>query len=113
MLDAWDVNEGLDMVDRAVVREVNEEVEIGGGFKTWTYVGLLNLSEPPVNKVHLGFVFSIRASGIVKDKTEEHTGGKFFTTKELQQDIKNFEPWSQSLIPHLDGIIALSRGKAV
>lgn len=112
MLDAWDVNEGLDMVDRAVQREVNEEVILSDGLKSWMYVGLLNSCENPVDKVHLGLVFTIKTKGCVVDNTTEHIQGRFFSVEELKQELKQFEEWSKMLIPHLDGIVEMSRGKA-
>jgi predicted NUDIX family phosphoesterase len=103
---------GRDFYERAVQRELHEELRIDGEFHT-RIVALLNDDSTPVGRVHLGVVH-------VCDLTDENvsrgeaslTELRFLSFQELQNRREQLESWSQFCLDHLEVLASVRRSAA-
>ncbi|MDK2885984.1 MAG: hypothetical protein PWP54_542 [Thermosipho sp. (in: thermotogales)] len=78
-------------------REVNEEVDVE--IKTLNYVGVINVVDTPVSRVHVGlcYIADVKYKGLVeKDKFQE-----IFTNSPLDF-IGEMEGWSKAVVEYLE-----------
>ncbi|MCI0624476.1 MAG: hypothetical protein L0387_22990 [Acidobacteria bacterium] len=95
---------GRDFYDRAVQRELHEELRIDGEFRT-RIVALLNDDSTPVGKVHLGVVHFCELTHENVSRGEVSlTELRFLPAQELQRRREHLESWSQFCLDHLDVI---------
>ncbi len=89
----------------AMIRELNEEVEITTPYSQWI-AGLINDDSSDVGKVHFGivYVFVLEYPG-VNPREKSINEAKFVTMSSLQKDIKKYESWSQICIADIDTLI--------
>jgi predicted NUDIX family phosphoesterase len=100
---------GRDFYNRAVQRELHEELRTDGVFRT-RIVALLNDDSTPVGKVHLGVVH-------VCDLTHENvsrgeaslTELRFLAMHELHNRREQLETWSQFCLDHLERLASVGR----
>ncbi len=81
--------------EQAMHREINEEVDLGAGILTTTYLGLLNDDQDQVGQVHLGVVYLIQlVNARLKLKEKVYRGGRFRTYDQLTKVRDRMENWS-------------------
>ncbi len=92
---------------RAVEREINEELRLGGGFRD-EMVALLNDDSNPVGQVHLGVVHILTLeSGDVRPGEKVLRDMAFLTVEELRQEREGLETWSQIVLDHWEELSAI------
>ena len=103
---------GRDFYDRAVQRELHEELRIDGEFRT-RIVALLNDDSTPVGRVHLGVVHLCELTHENVSRGEASlTELRFLPLEELQNRREQLETWSQFCLDHLEVLATVGR-KAV
>jgi predicted NUDIX family phosphoesterase len=103
---------GRDFYDRAVQRELHEELRIDGEFHT-RIVALLNDDSTPVGKVHLGVVHICKLTHENVSRGEASlTELKFLPFQELQNRREQLESWSQFCLDHLEVLVSAGRKAA-
>jgi predicted NUDIX family phosphoesterase len=96
-----DARGGDDAYRTGMMRELLEEVEIGG---EWTerFMGFINDDRTPVGSVHLGVVHLLELSTAdVKSKESALADGGFTPIAELLAQTDQFETWSQFVLEEL------------
>ena len=96
---------GRDFYERAVQRELHEELHMDGHFYT-RIVGLLNDDSVPVGRVHFGIVHlcDLRDENISKGEACI-TDLKFMTLGELADRREQLEGWSQHCLDYIKEFI--------
>jgi predicted NUDIX family phosphoesterase len=90
----------------ALLRELNEEVELPPGPPRLEPLGLINDDSTPVGQVHLGVVHVLHLeTPTVKPREAALAGSGFASPAELWNDRGAFETWSQFV---LESIVASS-----
>ena len=103
---------GRDFYDRAVQRELHEELRIDGEFRTHI-VALLNDDSTSVGKVHLGVVHLCELTHENVSRGEASlTELRFLSLQELRQRREQLESWSQYCLDHLEVLANLGRKAA-
>ena len=103
---------GRDFYDRAVQRELHEELRMDGEFRT-RIVALLNDDSTPVGKVHLGVVhLCVLAHENVSRGETSLTELRFLSFQELQSRRERLETWSQFCLDHLNVLGSIGRSAA-
>ncbi len=102
-LNADDANGALDQqgLQRAIQRELNEEVALGD-VPSIRYLGIINDDSTEVGRVHLGLVALAdlpRPDARLRDATL--LDGRFDPPEELAVQAAAFETWSQLCLPAL------------
>lgn len=102
---------GEDLVARAARREIDEELEVRGGYELNLF-GYLNDDSNAVGAVHLGLVFVVNLMGSARIREEDVLEGHMVTPGELRElqgaaRGESLETWSRILIPHLDGLVSV------
>jgi predicted NUDIX family phosphoesterase len=96
-----DARGGEDPYHTGMMRELLEEVEIGGEWKE-CFLGFINDDRTPVGSVHLGVVHLFELSRQdVKAKEEALSDGGFAPIVELCTHVDEFETWSQFVLEEL------------
>lgn len=86
----------------ALLRELNEEVELPPGPPRLTPLGLINDDSTPVGQVHLGVVHVLDLSApVVRAREAALAGAGFDTPAELWKDRDAFETWSRFTLERL------------
>jgi len=95
-VDAREDNLGMDTYMAGVEREIDEELNIEGGYSQ-KVVAILNDDSNEVGKVHLGVVHVFDLETDKVSSAEDAIADlKFSSVEELQNEIKpNLESWSQ------------------
>jgi predicted NUDIX family phosphoesterase len=95
-IDVTDLN---DILMECVLREVNEELS-GVKIVGINYLGIVNLNETPVDRVHTGIVIeaNVELSSIFSNEPESIELCGFYTWEELKQMDVNFEGWASKII---------------
>ena len=103
---------GRDFYDRAVQRELHEELRIDGEFST-RIVALLNDDSTPVSKVHLGVVHlcELTLQNVARGEACL-TELRFLPLEALRQRREQLESWSQFCLDHLEGLARVERKAA-
>ena len=100
---------GRDFYNRAVQRELQEELRIEGEFRT-RIVALLNDDSTPVGKFHLGVVHLCELAHQNVSRGEASlTELRFLTLRELQSRREQLETWSQFCLDHLEALESVGR----
>ena len=86
----------------AMLRELNEEVELPAGPPRLTPLGLINDDATPVGQVHLGVVHVLDLDEpTVKSREAALADSGFATVAELWADCDGFETWSRFVLSEL------------
>lgn len=103
---------GRDFYDRAVQRELHEELHTDGEFRT-RIVALLNDDSTPVGRVHLGVVHvcELTVENISRGEASL-TELRFLPLEELQARKEQLETWSQFCLDHLEVLASARRSAA-
>ena len=110
-LSSGDDRSRIELVRRAALRELSEELELPESSpRDLVPVGLLNDDSNPVGAVHVGLVCVLWTQDVerVRVRERENLVGEVLPPDELarrQQDGANFETWSALLIPHLTALL--------
>jgi predicted NUDIX family phosphoesterase len=87
---------------RAMLREINEEIDLQCGYRE-RCLGIINDDSTPVGQVHLGIVhlFELEGSAVAP---REHAlrDGRLVPLAELKASKAEFETWSQLVLDALD-----------
>lgn len=89
----------IEGIYKAAERELLEEVQFKS-LKTLKFRGFLWVKDPPVDRVHIGLVFTASIAGFVRCDKKEAQGWAFVDAQKGGLNC-NFENWSQILLPHL------------
>ncbi len=102
-IEKIDVKKDQDILEVALDRELNEEVELGSKIIKKTYLGLVYIEdENPVNHVHVGFVYVYDLDGTdvhIKEDGLEDIG--FVSLDYLKTNTEKLTYWSRIIIYHL------------
>ena len=103
---------GRDFYDRAVQRELHEELRIDGEFHT-RIVALLNDDSTPVGKVHLGVVHlcELTQENVARGEASL-TELRFLRLEELRRRRAQLESWSQFCLDYLEALANVGRKAA-
>jgi len=103
---------GRDFYDRAVQRELHEELRIDGEFHT-RIVALLNDDSTPVGKVHLGVVHlcELTQENVARGEASL-TELRFLRLEELCRRRAQLESWSQFCLDYLEALTNVGRKAA-
>lgn len=82
-------------------REMNEEVIIIGSTEWPKYMGVIKEKSTPVNRVHLGIVFQVKAN-IMGIKEKDKFSWEFVDLNELLSKYDMMESWSKLVINAFD-----------
>lgn len=83
------------IVERALLRELHEELSVPDSFEV-TPIGLLNDDSNPVGAVHFGVVFKISVvEKTVEVREKEQLEGSFAALEELAEKATEMETWSR------------------
>jgi len=96
-----DRNDGPSYISKCLSREFGEEVRVLGSSSPPKLVGTLMSYEKPVDRVHLGLIYSSHIEGKVESNESSTTALGMRSFEELSKDKGRFETWSQILINHL------------
>lgn len=88
------------MVNRALLREFNEEFAYDDFCLTATPAGLIYDDSNDVGRVHIGIVYYATAAGVYCVDTERHTDFGFVSLNDVYED-EGYESWSRLLIKEL------------
>jgi predicted NUDIX family phosphoesterase len=103
---------GREFYDRAVQRELHEELHTDGEFHT-RIVALLNDDSTPVGRVHLGMVHVCELTGENVSRGDVSlTELRFLPLQELQNRREQLETWSQFCLDHLEVLAGTGRRAA-
>lgn len=87
---------GLDVLEKAMYREISEEVSIEGSTGEPKIIGFINDDTNDVGQVHLGLLFFLELPhDKVTVKETEMMEGKWATIEEVLNDYEKLESWSQ------------------
>jgi predicted NUDIX family phosphoesterase len=96
-----DARGGVDPYRTGMLRELTEEVQIGGEWKD-SFFGFINDDRTPVGSVHLGVVHLIDlTSRAVSSREAALADGAFSPLVELAVKAEEFETWSQFVLAEL------------
>lgn len=102
-IEKIDIKKDQDILEVALDRELNEEVELGSKIVKKTYLGLVYIEdENPVNHVHVGFVYVYDLDGTdvhIKEEGLEDIG--FVSLDYLKTNTEKLTYWSRIIIYHL------------
>jgi predicted NUDIX family phosphoesterase len=102
------VDGAADALEAGLRREIEEEVEVEGGWDA-SPVGILNDDATAVGAVHFGLVYRVRAGGPVRVREREALEGSFVPREEvlrlLREERPRFETWSALLLDRLDAVL--------
>lgn len=90
-------------IEDAVRRELNEELNIDY-FKVAEYIGVIHDFTSSVELDHLGVVVkvtTISARSTVTVKETEKLKGRWYTKRELAENINKMEHWSKLVLQHI------------
>jgi dCTP deaminase len=91
---------------KCVNREVmEEEIEIAGAFSLPKLVGTLMQYDLPVDRVHLGLIFTMHVDGLVKPKENALISGRMVPIEEIiKEPQEKYETWSRVLIKEIENL---------
>lgn len=98
-----DAEDGKDIIETALLRELHEEVEINVKIVSKNFLGLVYIEdENPVNSVHVGLVYIFDVSGEdvhIKEEGLKDIG--FVSLDFLKKNKETLTYWSRLIIYHL------------
>lgn len=93
---------GEEMLERALLRELGEEVGLDAPVpELW---GVLNDDADPVGRRHFGFVYQVRVSSgtsVLRERTK--VWGRFLPLEEVRLYAEGMESWSRWILDSLQG----------
>ena len=99
------VDGAADPLEAGLKRELEEEVEVEGGWEA-APVGILNDDATAVGAVHFGLVYRVRGGGAVRVREKDALEGSFVPRAEvlrlLREERPRFETWSALLLDRLE-----------
>jgi predicted NUDIX family phosphoesterase len=95
------VNGGRNIIENALWRELNEELEFGEKPEV-KLMGLINFHADPVARVHLGFTYLADFVSPPGIREKDKMTGKFVLPEELKSYYSRMEGWSKVLVDHLE-----------
>lgn len=97
----------VDVYQRAMARELDEEVDIPMALAASKMVGLLNYEEDPVGRDHLGLVHlaQCQVGAVIQPKEPSMDGCFWETVSFLQETKEQYETWSQEVIGGLEALL--------
>lgn len=98
-IDIVDIEKGKDLIDVAFEREIDEEVYLDSRVIEKKFLGLISLTDNPVNSVHVGvmFLYKLDSQGVsIKEEGQEDLG--WFDHDYLEENIDTLTYWSRDLI---------------
>ena len=100
-----DADNGYDAFQRALLREISEEVSIGSAY-TLECVGLINDDQTDVGRVHLGVVYRLSLEKpVVTPREADVVGHGFASPQQLANNWTEFETWSQIALRGVFGVV--------
>ena len=94
------------IIETAMKRELNEEIQLEGNFDSKIIIGYINKETGIVEKVHFAIVYLIKLENEkIKIKEQKLANGKFMNIKEIEKKKNLLEDWSQTILPHLKKIM--------
>lgn len=100
-----DADNGQDAFQRALLREISEEVCIGSAY-TLECVGLINDDQTDVGRVHLGVVYRLSLEKpVVTPREADVVGHGFASPQQLANNWTEFETWSQIALEGVFGVV--------
>ncbi len=93
--------DGPDFIRNCIVRELEEEIELGTTVKGPTFAGTLYCEDRPIDKVHFGLVHVIRARPPILHRPGAQVSSELIPISEAQKVPGEYESWSKLLLPHL------------
>jgi predicted NUDIX family phosphoesterase len=104
---------GRDFYDRAVQRELREELRTDSEFPN-RIVALLNDDSTPVGRVHLGIVHLCELTDETVSKREASlTDLRFLSVEELKHGRERLESWSQFCLDEIENILRAGKGETM
>lgn len=85
-----------DLIEGGLVREVREELVIGAF--TATPLGLIHRSDTPVERVHTGILYKVRAAEPVTVRETDTLAGAMVPWAEVAQRREGLESWSRAAL---------------
>ncbi len=102
------VDGAADALDAGLRREVEEEVEVDGGWRA-AAAGAINDDSTAVGAVHFGLVYRVRPGGAVRVREKDALEGSMTPREEvlrlLRDERPRFETWSALLLDRLDEVL--------
>ncbi|KUK76939.1 MAG: hypothetical protein XD93_0640 [candidate division WS6 bacterium 34_10] len=102
-IEEFDNNPNADIIETALLRELDEEVTIDGNITNKEFLGLVYVNDQtPVTRVHTGLVylFDIDSEEVhIKEDGLKEVG--FVTLDYLKENVKHLTPWSRLIINYL------------
>lgn len=105
-------NDGQDYIRNCLERELAEEVKISGKHSPPLFAGTLYATNKPVDKVHLGLIYALRAEGTIEPNEDSIVHAEMAPISQMREDYHQgieTETWTRILIPHLKNIYNLSK----
>jgi len=98
-VDTFDVNTNRDLIQEALMRELQEEASIDANIVSRHFLGLISLNDNPVNSVHVGlmYVFDLDGQKVQMKEDGLETIG-WVTVDYLQKHIEELTYWSRVLV---------------
>jgi predicted NUDIX family phosphoesterase len=101
-MEKIDYNDNTDFIQKALRREMYEEVYIDGKIDDIKLIGTICSNATAVDRVHYGMVYLAHiSSGDVRVREVENLKGKWMTRDELLGEKDQFEVWSQICIENI------------
>jgi len=90
-------------LNEAVEREFTEEIDYRGKIMNKEFVGVINLMDNPVNRVHLGLIYVFEGSNgnFIETGDRGIKDGKFIDFEEAEKIIEKMTYWSKLVFPYL------------
>lgn len=102
-IEEFDKDSSQDLIEKGLIRELHEEVELNAKITDKNFLGLIYLEdENPVNSVHIGlvYIFDIDGEDVhIKEQGLKNIG--FVTLDYLKNHKKELTYWSRLIINYL------------
>lgn len=93
-----------DIVERGMIRELNEEIYIYENINPM-FVGIINNNEIEVDSVHVGACFFVTLeTDNLEIKEDEKMDGQFVSLNYLDENYDRLEEWSKIVYDYIKGI---------
>jgi dCTP deaminase len=102
-------------IQNCIERELGEEISITGGLSQSVFVGTLFQPDKAVDKVHFGLIYKMHVGSEARQSEASIISGKMERIENLLGDStydKKYETWSHILIPYLNEIYEMQKGRA-
>jgi predicted NUDIX family phosphoesterase len=95
-------------------RELREEIHLSIYLSRFKHLGLIKISENPVNAVHTGILYKVDISEKEKESIcfdEEISNYSFRSINEMIGELEKFETWSKYLLKVLQNLMIPERNR--